>query len=215
MFKGIDVSRHQGEIDWEKVIGSEHSDFAIIRAGFGNNNIDAQAARNVEWCEKLGIPYGLYWFSYALHPGMAKREAEHLINFVGSRRPSYPLVYDFEYDGVTHCTKNGVKVTRDFVLKCTEAFCERLAEAGFYAMFYSNNDYYQRYYQGSRCAEKYDMWFARYAANPGRPVTLWQTSESGKIPGIAGRCDLDQTERDYPSIIIRNNLNNWKDVLYG
>lgn len=82
-------------------------------------------------------------------------------------------------------------------------------------MFYCNNDYYQRYYQGSRCAEKYDMWFARYAANPGRPVTLWQTSESGKIPGIAGRCDLDQTERDYPSIIIRNNLNNWKDVLYG
>ena len=49
MFKGIDVSRHQGIIDWEDVMTSDHSDFAIIRAGFGNNNIDAQAERNIDW----------------------------------------------------------------------------------------------------------------------------------------------------------------------
>lgn len=215
MFKGVDVSRHQGIIDWDKFLEDEHSDFAIIRAGFGNNNIDAQAVRNVTECERLGIPYGLYWFSYALTPEMAKREAKYLSDFVGSHKPSYPLVYDFEYDSVTHAVRNGVKITRDFVLNCTEQFCHRLEELGFYVMFYCNNDYYQRYYQASKVSEKYDMWYARYASSPGRPVTLWQTSESGKVKGIQGKVDLDQTERDYPKIIIRNNLNNWKDALHG
>lgn len=215
MFKGVDVSRHQGIIDWDKFLEDEHSDFAIIRAGFGNNNIDAQAVRNVTECERLGIPYGLYWFSYALTPEMARREAEYLSDFVGSHKPSYPLVYDFEYDSVTHAVRNGVKITRDFVLNCTEQFCHRLEDLGFYAMFYCNNDYYQRYYQASKVAEKYDMWYARYASSPGRPVTLWQTSESGKVKGIQGKVDLDQTERDYPKIIIRNDLNNWKDALHG
>lgn len=215
MFKGVDVSRHQGIIDWDKFLEDEHSDFAIIRAGFGKNNIDAQAVRNVAECERLGIPYGLYWFSYALTPEMARREAEYLSDFVGSHKPSYPLVYDFEYDSVTHAVKNGVKISRDFVLNCTEQFCHRLEELGFYAMFYCNNDYYQRYYQASKVAEKYDMWYARYATSPGRPVTLWQTSESGRVKGIQGKADLDQTERDYPKIIIRNDLNNWKDALHG
>lgn len=215
MFKGVDVSRHQGIIDWDKFLEDEHSDFAIIRAGFGKNNIDAQAVRNVAECERLGIPYGLYWFSYALTPEMARREAEYLSDFVGSHKPSYPLVYDFEYDSVTHAVKNGVKISRDFVLNCTEQFCHRLEELGFYAMFYCNNDYYQRYYQASKVAEKYDMWYARYATSPGRPVTLWQTSESGWVKGIQGKVDLDQTERDYPKIIIRNDLNNWKDALHG
>lgn len=215
MFKGVDVSRHQGIIDWDKFLEDEHSDFAIIRAGFGKNNIDTQAVRNVAECERLGIPYGLYWFSYALTPEMARREAEYLSDFVGSHKPSYPLVYDFEYDSVTHAVKNGVKISRDFVLNCTEQFCHRLEELGFYAMFYCNNDYYQRYYQASKVAEKYDMWYARYATSPGRPVTLWQTSESGRVKGIQGKVDLDQTERDYPKIIIRNDLNNWKDALHG
>lgn len=215
MFKGVDVSRHQGIIDWDKFLEDEHSDFAIIRAGFGKNNIDAQAVRNVTECERLGIPYGLYWFSYALTPEMARKEAEYLSDFVGNHKPSYPLVYDFEYDTVTHAVKNGVKISRDFVLNCTEQFCHRLEELGFYAMFYCNNDYYQRYYQASKVAEKYDMWYARYATSPGRPVTLWQTSESGRVKGIQGKVDLDQTERDYPKIIIRNDLNNWKDALHG
>lgn len=215
MFKGVDVSRHQGIIDWDKFLEDEHSDFAIIRAGFGKNNIDAQAVRNVAECERLGIPYGLYWFSYALTPEMARREAEYLSDFVGKHKPSYPLVYDFEYDTVAHAVKNGVKISRDFVLNCTEQFCHRLEELGFYAMFYCNNDYYQRYYQASKVAEKYDMWYARYATSPGRPVTLWQTSESGRVKGIQGKVDLDQTERDYPKIIIRNDLNNWKDALHG
>nr|DAW92990.1 MAG TPA: hypothetical protein [Caudoviricetes sp.] len=182
----------------------------MIRAGFGKNNIDAKARRNVSECERLGIPYGLYWFSYALHPEMAKKEAEYLIDFIGEHKPEYPIVYDFEYDTVTHATKNGVSINRQFVLDCTEEFCRTLEEHGFYAMFYTNQDYYQRYYQASKVAEKYDMWYARYSQSAGRKVTLWQYSDKGKLPGISGYVDLDRTERDYPLIIKKNNLNNWR-----
>lgn len=208
MFNGIDVSRHQGDIDWDSVNPS--IDFAMIRAGFGKNNIDAKARRNVSECERLGIPYGLYWFSYALQPEMAKKEAEHLIEFIGEHKPEYPIVYDFEYDTVTHATKNGVSISRQFVLGCTEEFCRTLEEHRFYAMFYTNQDYYQRYYQASKVAEKYDMWYARYSQSAGRKVTLWQYSDKGKLPGISGYVDLDRTERDYPLIIKKNNLNNWR-----
>ncbi len=208
MFNGIDVSRHQGDIDWDSV--NPHIDFSMIRAGFGKNNIDAKARRNVSECERLGIPYGLYWFSYALHPEMAKKEAEYLIEFIGEHKPEYPIVYDFEYDTVTHATKNGVRINRQFVLDCTEEFCRTLEEHGFYAMFYTNQDYYQRYYQASKVAEKYDMWYARYSQSAGRKVTLWQYSDKGKLPGISGYVDLDRTERDYPLIIKKNNLNNWR-----
>ena len=208
MFNGIDVSRHQGDIDWDSV--NPHIDFSMIRAGFGKNNIDAKARRNVSECERLGIPYGLYWFSYALHPEMAKKEAEYLIEFIGEHKPEYPIVYDFEYDTVTHATKNGVSINRRFVLDSTEEFCRTLEEHGFYAMFYTNQDYYQRYYQASKVAEKYDMWYARYSRSAGRKVTLWQYSDKGKLPGISGYVDLDRTERDYPLIIKKNNLNNWR-----
>ena len=208
MFNGIDVSRHQGDIDWDSV--NPYIDFAMIRAGFGKNNIDAKARVNVLACERLGIPYGLYWFSYALHPEMAKKEAEYLIDFIGEHKPEYPIVYDFEYDTVTHATKNGVSISRQFVLDCTEEFCHTLEEHGFYAMFYTNQDYYQRYYQASKVAEKYDMWYARYAQSAGRKVTLWQYSDKGKLPGISGYVDLDKTERDYPLIMTKNNLNNWR-----
>ena len=77
-------------------------------------------------------------------------------------------------------------------------------------MFYTNQDYYQRYYQASKVAEKYDTWYARYSQSAGRKVTLWQYSDKGKLPGISGYVDLDRTERDYPLIIKKNNLNNWR-----
>ena len=132
------------------------------------------------------------------------------MTFNGEHKPEYPIVYDFEYDTVTHAPKSGVNINRQFVLDCTEEFCRTLEEHGFYAMFYTNRDYYQRYYQASKVAEKYDMWYARYADSPGRSVTLWQKSDSGKMPGISGKVDLDQTERNYPFIIKRAMLNNWR-----
>lgn len=207
MLNGIDVSRHQGLIDWDKV--KPQIDFAMIRAGFGNYNVDAQAIRNMDACERLGIPYGVYWFSYALHPEMAKKEAEYCLQVVSSRKLGFPVVYDFEYDTITHCDRNGVKVNRKYVLECTEQFCAEVERRGFYAMFYTNQDFYRKYYQASDVAKKYDMWYAKYASTPGREVTIWQKSDKGKIEGIQGYVDLDVSNRNYPVIMDKNDLNNY------
>lgn len=207
MFNGIDVSRHQHIIDWDKV--KPQVDFAMLRAGFGNGNIDAQAARNIKECERLDIPFGLYWFSYALSPEMAEKEAEHLIGIVGKRKIPFPLVYDFEYDSVNYATKNGVKINRQFVIACTDAFCSRLERAGFYAMFYCNKDYYERYYRDSICEEKYDIWYANYSNQPLDKAHIWQTTDKGRIDGIVGRVDLDKSDRNYPVIMSKNDLNNY------
>lgn len=207
MLNGIDVSRHQGYIDWEKV--KPHIDFAMIRAGFGDNNLDAKALFNMAQCERFNIPFGVYWFSYALHPEMARKEAEYCLDIVGKRKLAFPVVYDFEYDTVNHAIKQGAKVDRAFVLNCTREFCKRVEERGFYAMFYTNNDYYKRYYQGSDIPQKYDMWYARYADQPGIGVNLWQKTDRGKIPGITGYVDLDVSYRDYQTIMDKNDLNNY------
>lgn len=96
---GLDVSYAQGKFDWSTVkkLNPDSINFAIVRAGYGNNNIDAQAKRNFTELNRLGIPAGAYWFSYAYTRKMAANEAKCLLDFVKSYKIEYPLIFDFEY----------------------------------------------------------------------------------------------------------------------
>ena len=78
---GIDVSQHQGSIDWRKVKASGIQ-FAMLRAGYGANTVDGEFERNARGCMEAGIPFGVYWFSYAYTPEMARREAEKCISVI-------------------------------------------------------------------------------------------------------------------------------------
>ena len=98
--KGLDVSHHQGKIDWEKVSKSD-VDFVIIRCGYGNNltsQDDKYFAQNVAGCEKYNIPYGIYIYSYALSKSDAKSEANHVLRLIKSTgaKPTYPIYIDYE-----------------------------------------------------------------------------------------------------------------------
>ncbi|HHD2882938.1 TPA: GH25 family lysozyme, partial [Clostridium perfringens] len=108
MLKGIDVSEHQGRIDWERVKGN--IDFAILRAGYGRNNIDKQFIRNIEECNRLCIPVGIYWFSYAWNTEMARNEARYVLEAIKGYRVDYPISYDLEYDTLNYASKNGVTI---------------------------------------------------------------------------------------------------------
>ena len=94
---GIDVSRFQGNIDWAEVkrAGVE---FAMLRAGFGSGSIDVQFRRNAEGCCAEGIPFGVYWFSYAYTPDMARQEARQCLETIEDYRVEYPVCIDFEQD---------------------------------------------------------------------------------------------------------------------
>lgn len=208
MFKGIDVSYFQGDIDWDAV--KPNIDFAMIRAGYGRNTIDNKATRNIAECERLNIPFGLYWFGYPLSAEMAANEARILVQFIGNHKIPYPIMYDWEYASESYAAKNGVKPTRAFVLDCTRAFCETMEKHGFYCGFYTNNDLYLKYYQSSDVTKNYDMWFARYANAPGRKCGMWQTTDKGSVPGIQGKVDMDIAYHNYPVIMDKNDLNNYK-----
>ena len=101
--QGIDVSYHQGTIDWEKVKNSGQVDFAIIRCGIGmdqTNQDDTQWENNTSECERLGIPYGTFLYSYADTVEKARSEAQHVIRLVQGKNLTYPIYYDMEDNSV-------------------------------------------------------------------------------------------------------------------
>ena len=103
MIKGIDISAWQGKPDFEKVKASG-VEFVIIRAGYGANNIDKQFVRNISECNRLGIPCGVYWFSYALTAEQAAQEARYCLAAVKPYRLEYPIFFDLEYDTITYAS---------------------------------------------------------------------------------------------------------------
>ena len=120
--RGIDVSKWQGEIDWEKVKGAG-VEFAMLRAGYGQGNADSMFARNAAGCEAAGLPYGVYWFSYAWSEESARAEAGSCLQLIRGRNIEYPVAFDFEGDSVEYAEKRGVAVTKELVSAMARAFC--------------------------------------------------------------------------------------------
>ncbi len=203
--KGIDVSRWQGTIDWEKV-KADGVEFAMLRAGYGQGNIDAQFERNAGECTRLGIPFGVYWFSYAYTPAMARREAQCCAEVASKYTLSYPMAFDFEYDSVNYASKKGVAVTKALASSLVRAFCDEVRELGYYPMVYANPNYLSAYFD-SEIPEEFDIWLAKWPRDPdlneepAQAGGMWQYSSGGSVSGINGRVDMNAAYKDYPQII--------------
>lgn len=208
--KGIDVSTWNGSIDWKKVKAAG-IDFAIIRAGYGKNNIDSKFKENARNAVAAGVDVGFYWFSYALNAEMAKKEADYLCNAVESLgiNVTYPLCFDYEYDSVSYAQKNGAATSKTAIIAIAKAFLAQIQKRGYYAMNYTNIDFLYRGF--SELTSKYDTWLAQWASNKTKACGIWQYSEKGKVNGISGNVDMDIAYNDYPAIIKISGLNNLKD----
>lgn len=200
MLKGIDVSTWQGQIDWEKA--KKEIDFAIIRIGFGTGTRDNTAKRNIQELNRLGIPYGVYYFSYAYTEEMARKEAKNTIAYLKEfgAEPSYPVYFDWEGDSRDYAKKKGVTVSNDLIRKMTVAFCEEIKAAGYYPGIYTNPSYIKNYY-GTDIFKTYDLWLAHWATKPAYDANVWQYSDKGTVAGINGRVDMNYCYVDYPAII--------------
>lgn len=197
--KGIDVSTYQGDIDWDKVkrAGIE---FAILRCGFGSDftiQDDDKFLRNVAECERVGMPYGVYIYSYALNPDMAHSEARHVLRMVGKHKPSYPIYYDLEDAKTTGTLSN------EAILNIAKAFVADIESAGFWAGIYAN-----LYWLTTKLTDSwYDTkarWVAQWGTNSctyNKQFKLWQYTSDGKVDGINGRVDMDICYEDYPALI--------------
>ncbi|BFK81330.1 hypothetical protein I3900191A7_14750 [Clostridium baratii] len=207
MLKGIDVSEHQGVINWNEV--KNHIDFAMLRAGYGKNNIDKQFERNIKECNRLGIPCGAYWFSYALNEDMARQEAKYALAAVKDYRLEYPISFDLEYDTLDYAEKNGINIDKRLATNMVKAFCSEIEKAKYYAMNYTNQDFINNHFYFSEI-ERYCPWYAYYNKELNRSdVGMWQYSDKGTIPGIQGSSvDLDYARVDFAKDIKNRHLNN-------
>lgn len=205
---GIDVSSHQGRIDWERVKAAGVQ-FAIIRAGYGLTHVDPQFKRNAAECNRLGIPCGAYWFSYATTPKKAQHEALALLDLVKPYRMEYPLCFDLEYDTLRYAKQQGVTIGKAQATAHAKAFLSEIEKAGYYAMNYANKDYLLNMFNMVSLA-RYDLWYALWGAKKDRDCGLWQYSSGGRVAGISGNVDLNNAYKDYPAIIQAKGLNGLK-----
>ena len=184
---GIDVSEHQGKIDWTKAKAAG-VDYAIIRCGYGQdlkNQDDAYWKTNADACEKNGIPFGTYLYSYADTVAKAKSEAQHVLRLVEGYDLSYPVYYDLEDNIQSNLSKKEIA-------DIAEAFCDTIEAAGYEAAIYANLDWFTNYLTDSRF-DQWDKWVAQW----GRTCTytgsynMWQCSSEGSVDGINGNVDLN------------------------
>lgn len=188
--RGMDVSYWQGLINWERV-KADDIDFAILRCGYvktlGRPQVDQQWKRNAQECERLGIPYGVYIYSYAKTVEAAKAEADHVINTLKGFSPTYPVYFDLEEKSL-ESTSN-----RMLLANMASAFCDKIAAAGYTPGIYANTNWWNNYLTDP-VFDQWERWVAQYNSKCSYTrgsYRLWQCSASGKVDGIVGNVDLD------------------------
>lgn len=190
VLRGIDVSEHNGTIDWEKV--KNEVDFAIIRCGYGEDTIsqdDKTYLRNVMECERLGIPYGVYIYSYAINLDKAKSEVNHVIRLLKNKKPEYGIWFDMEdADGYKSRHNVSDQMCRDI----TYTFCSIMKSKGYNVGIYANYNWFTNILDDERL-DQYPKWVAQWGnkCDYQKEYVMWQYTDSGSISGISGRVDMD------------------------
>lgn len=192
--KGIDVSRHNGKINWKKVKKSGIT-FAFLRVGYrgyGNGGLylDEQFQRNIKQAKRAGIDVGVYLFSQAINTKEAREEADLVIHALRGRRLELPVVYDPERIWNTRARTDGV--SGEQFTQNTITFCKRIEKAGYQAMIYSNM-YWEAFRFDLVKLSEYPVWYADYKKKPQTPYhfSFWQYTANGRVNGISGRVDLN------------------------
>ena len=189
--QGIDVSEHQGRIDWDAVKASG-IDFAILRVGFGapsfGGRVDYQFNRNISECERLGIPYGVYIYSYAFDNQQAADEASMVINCLSGHNPRLPVYYDLEDNSII---ANGRQTG---IASRAQVFCNRISAAGYEPGIYANLNWFNNILTDSLFkSSSWDHWIAQYNSQCDYTgnYSFWQYKSNGKVPGINGNVDMN------------------------
>lgn len=198
--KGIDVSRHQGEINWKKVAGEDIS-YAFIRAGYrgtteGKLVEDEYFQDNIEGALDNGIDVGIYFYTQATTEKEAEEEAEFVIKLIKNYDVTYPVVLDLEE--VTGSSARTAQMTQEEYTKAAIAFCEKIKEAGYTPMIYGNLKTFMIMLDLEQI-EDYEKWFAYYDTPVYFPYafSVWQYSAKGSVNGIEGDVDLNVCMKDF------------------
>lgn len=195
---GVDVSEHQGEIDWAAA-ASDGVEFAILRAGYrgygarGSLNTDARFADNMDGALAAGIDVGVYFFSQAVSEEEAEEEADYLLELLsayGPRRVTLPVFFDWE--DISHDEARTDGLDGETVTRCAEAFCARIAEAGYRPGLYAYRYLAYFSYDLPRL-RSVALWAGALGATSDFYYAheFWQNAVTEGVKGISGTVDRD------------------------
>lgn len=190
--RGIDVSKHNGAVDWKQVAASGIQ-FVFVKAGSTNSGVDPQFAANITGAQAAGLKTGVYIYSYATTPEQAANEANLILQWIAPYTVNYPVVFDIE----DKCHKG---LSNQQLIDIINAFCIPVDAAGYYPMVYSNKNMFTQKMDNAG----WDRWVAQYAdsCETGNNVCFWQYSSKGKVNGIGGNVDVNYQYKDYSALII-------------
>ena len=205
MFKGIDVSKYQKNVDYDKVKKSG-IDFVIIRAGYGKyiSQKDSEFEKHYKNAKAAGLKVGAYWYSYASTVDEAKQEAKICLQAIKGKTFEYPIYFDLE-------EQDQFAKGKSFCDSIVKAFCNELEKAGYWAGLYISRSPLQTHIS-SDVAKRYALWIAEYddKCNYNGDYGIWQYSSKGKVAGVSGNVDCDYCYIDYPSAIKKAGKNGFK-----
>jgi len=187
VLKGIDVSYHNRDIDWETVQATD-VDYAILRCGYGQDFESQDDKKWIEYadaCTELGIPFGTYLYSYATTVSAAKSEAQHVLRLIEGYQLTYPVYYDME-----DSKQKGQSATRK--AQIAQAFCSVIEEAGYQVGIYANLDWFTNYLTDSYF-DTCDKWVAQYnyECEYTGDYRMWQCTSDGRVDGISTKVDIN------------------------
>ena len=210
---GIDVSYHNGNIDWNKVKASG-VEYALIRVGYRGyaggtiaSTGDSKFKTYIKGAKAAGLKVGVYFFSQAINVQEAEEEAVWTLNRIKGYQLDLPVVIDYEYAGTTDKNGNSLErlnnanLSKSQKTACVDAFCKKVKTAGYQAMVYSSSSWLEKDMDTDTLSKNYGVWMARYNTHSyvdsekGRfydgTLNIWQCSSRAKIDGIGTCVDLD------------------------
>ena len=192
---GVDVSRYQNNIDWNKVKQSG-VDYAILRVGYrgygseGKIVLDENFTAHADGAALAGMPVGVYFFSQATTTAEAKEEAKTVIDALKNYKVDYPVVFDTELIPNSLARANDLDV--ESLTEIADAFCKTIKSAGYEPMIYANERWFLLHLDLRKLSD-YPLWLAAYKEEITFPyrIKMWQYTEKGTVDGIEGNVDLN------------------------
>lgn len=217
---GIDVSKHQGTVDFKQLKELGGIKFAILRIGYGNRSgsepvLDPKFEEYLRACTSNNIPVGVYFFSYADSMDKLKNEANWVVNQL-ARYPQtfeFPIFFDQEYDSLNTVYNNGSYTAsnpgKTVLTNYMNTFCQIINDAGYMAGIYTNEGWSNEYVNFNDIKFKEHIWVAQWSDNltwTKTDVKLWQMGVK-RLNGYSGDLDYDKCFFDYPSYVRVNHKN--------
>lgn len=192
--RGIDVSEHNGTINWDVVKGQ--IDFAILKLGnIGDNTkfwLDKYFVRNYNECTRLGIPFGVYVYCYTNEVENAEEAGRQVVEYLKDKSIQLPVYIDME-------DKEIQVEGRDKLTDICIAFNTQIEQSGRWAGVYANLDWFNNYLNKDKIKSKYTTWIAHYGVSPDKykgEYDILQYTSSGQVNGINGNVDMNEMYRD-------------------